>query len=217
MITSKIDRVSSSDPQADTEALTPALRVPADAAQLARPVRLRDGSMVFVRPLRADDMRRLQEFHRRLSTDTIVFRFFRVLPELSDQAAYELTHIDYENRMALAATTGEGADEQIRAVVRYDRMGPETAEVAFVVEDRWQGRGIATLLLHLLADYARARGFTTLVALTMASNVRMLSVLRHCGFPTQAHFESGDVEVRLDITQPPVLAGSSASTPPASC
>ena len=94
---------------------------------------------------------------------------------------------------------GRGETEEILAVVRYEDIGPATAEVAFVVEDHWQGHGIATLLLHRLADYARQRGYTTFVALTMGNNSRMMEVLRNSGFPSTAHTGAGEIEVRLDI------------------
>lgn len=178
-------------------------RLPDAALRLTGTLRLRDGAVVGVRALRPDDRQRLQELHARLSPDTIVFRFFRALPRLNDDTARHLTHLDYDGRMALAATFGQGADERLLAVVRYERINSTTAEVAFVVEDAWQGRGIATALLHLLARYARAHGFTSLVAITMGTNARMLDVLRHCGFPTSTHYDSGEIEVRLDISADP--------------
>ena len=178
-------------------------RLPGAALRLTGTLRLRDGAVVGVRALRPDDRQRLQELHARLSPDTIVFRFFRALPQLNDDTARHLTHLDYDGRMALAATEGHGADERLLAVVRYERINSTTAEAAFVVEDAWQGRGIATALLHLLARYARAHGFTKLVAITMGTNARMLDVLRHCGFPTSTHYDSGEIEVRLDISADP--------------
>lgn len=173
--------------------------VPADAERLSGTITARDGTLLRVRPLLPTDRERLQAFHSGLSLDTIVSRFFRVLPALSTATARQLTHIDYENRMAIIATTGDGDDERIRAVVRYERTGPETAEVAFVVDDPLQGQGIAPKLLYRLARYARTRGFTTLEAITMASNARMIALLRHTEYPTSSHFEAGEMVVRLDI------------------
>lgn len=183
-----------------------AMPVPADAARLSTHLTLRDGATVAMRAIRADDTERLRAFHARLSPDTIYFRFFSLLPELMPQVAERLTHVDYENRMALVATIGADDDEQIVAVVRYDRAGPTLAEVAFVVEDEWQGRGIATALLHRLAAYARGRGIVELVALTMSENTRMHRLLRDCGFPARSSYADGLTEVRLDISRPPTPA-----------
>jgi GNAT superfamily N-acetyltransferase len=177
--------------------------VPARAERLSGAITARDGTVLWVRPLLPTDRERLQTFHAGLSLDTIVYRFFRVLPSLSAETARQLTHIDYENRMAIIATTGAGDDERIRAVVRYERTGPETAEVAFVVDDPLQGQGVAPILLRRLAEYARERGYTTLAAITMASNARMIAMLRHSGFPCSARFENGELEVRLDIREAP--------------
>jgi len=181
----------------------PAAHLPADAARLAGPLALRDGATIHVRAIRPDDAERLRAFHASLSPDTILFRFFRLLPELSPEEAARFTQLDYENRMALVATAGPEPDAPILGVARYDRAGPEEAEVAFVVRDRWQGRGVAPALLHRLAPYARARGITTLVALTMASNGRMLAMLRGSGFPCAMRFAAGEVEARLDIAGGP--------------
>src|SRR6516225_534868 len=87
----------------------------ASSAHLTLP----DGATVQMRAIRADDTERLRAFHARLSPDTIYLRFFSVVPVLMPHMAERLTHVDYENRMALVATTGAGDDEQIVAVVRY--------------------------------------------------------------------------------------------------
>ena len=85
-------------------------------------------------------------------------------------------------------------------VVRYDRISADTAEVAFVVADHWQGHGIATALLHRLAVYARRQGITRLLAITLATNAKMLEVLRRAGYPLSARYVSGEVEMALDIS-----------------
>jgi RimJ/RimL family protein N-acetyltransferase len=173
--------------------------LPEDAQELARPMRLIDEQIVRVRPIMWDDDDRLRAFHARLSADTIVYRFFSLVPALMPEPAHHFTHVDYENRMALVATIGTHGDEQIIGVVRYDRLSPDSAEVAFVVEDHWQGHGIATELLHRLAPYARARGIVTFVAVTMMGNNRMLEVLRNAGYPLTYHVNGTEVEVRLGI------------------
>jgi GNAT superfamily N-acetyltransferase len=177
--------------------------MPHEAAQLAAPLTLRDGATVRMRAIRADDTERLRAFHSRLSSNTIYLRFFTPMPELSLPNAQRMTHVDYESRMALVATTGTSDDERIVAVVCYERLEPTVGEVAFVVDDQWQRRGIATALLHGLAQYARRHGFVQLVAQVTGCNTRMLSLLRHCGFPAVSYWADGLTEVRLDITQLP--------------
>jgi RimJ/RimL family protein N-acetyltransferase len=167
---------------------------------------LRDGAVVWVRPIRPDDTPRLHAFHARLSPESIKLRYFHPLPALSPEWAERLTHINYADRMALVATIGGGADEQIIAVVRYERIGPTTAEVAFVVEDRWQRRGIATQVLYRLATHAAQHGFKTFVAEIMSTNMAMRNLVRRAGFPFTARYEGGSVAMHIDITAPPFAA-----------
>lgn len=180
-------------------------KIPRAVARLEGPLKLHDGSTVHVRAIRADDDERLRIFHHQLSPDAIMFRFFHFLPELPSQDVTHFTHVDYVNRMALVATTDTGEAEEILGVVRYDRITETEGEVAFVVEDHWQGHGIATALLHLLASYARTKGITTFIAITMGNNTRMIEVLRNSGFPWTSHFADGTLEVHLDITKPPTF------------
>lgn len=194
--------MGATDTPQEEEHESPAREPHADS-ELETPLVLRDGTSVRVRAIRPDDTERLRAFHTHLSPDTIIFRFFHFLPELSAHDAERFTHVDYVNRMALVATSGSEEAEEILGVVRYDRIKPDTAEVAFVVEDQWQGHGIATALLHRLAAYARQRDISTFVAITMGNNLRMLDVLRNCGFPATTRFEEGNIEVYLDITAPP--------------
>jgi RimJ/RimL family protein N-acetyltransferase len=223
--------MSNVTPEEDDAA--PIHSLPQDVVQLSHDLLLRDGSVVHVRAIRADDTARLQAFHAHLSMDSIIWRFFRSVPSLSDEQARQFTHVDYRDRMALVATrdvvtrdvvtrdedateeilTEEILTEEILAVVRYDRMagaqetehkaGAQEAEVAFVVQDAWQGQGIATALLHELAAYARTQGVERFVALTMGANVRMLEVLHKCGFPCRTRYDGGDIIATLDITAPP--------------
>lgn len=181
----------------------------AEAMHIEGDLTLRDGSIVHMRPIRANDTQSLQAFHTHLSPETIAFRFFHFMPQLSTTDAEHFTHVDYGDRMALVATQGVGATEAILGVARYDSVGPHTAEVAFVVADAWQGHGIATALLHQLAAYARAHGFTTFTAVTMTNNQRMLEVFRMCGFPCIARYQQGDIEIDLDIRNNPYSSSTS--------
>lgn len=181
-----------------------ATELPPDAARLSGHLVLRDGTRMCTRPIQPHDTERLRTFHAHLSRDAVIFRFFHYMPELSSRDAQHFTHLDYDNRMALIATLGEGDQEYICAVVRYDRLDPTSAEVAFVVADEWQGHGIATALLLQLAGYALPRGITRFIAITMASNMRMLDVLRHCGYPMTILGDHGEDRVSLNIAAPPV-------------
>ncbi|HEX9036312.1 MAG TPA: GNAT family N-acetyltransferase [Ktedonobacterales bacterium] len=170
-----------------------------NAAALSETLTLRNGAIVRMRAIQPSDLARLQEFHARLSSDTIILRYFRVAPILYERDAKRLTHLDYHRRMALVATTGEGESERIIGVVRYEPDTATEAELAFVVEDCWQGLGISSKLLQRLIRYAQEHGYKTLSAITMATNVRMRAVLAHTGYPTTSRYEDGCLRVTLDI------------------
>lgn len=177
--------------------------LPEEAEHLRGTLILLDGTVVGFRPLLAEDGDRLQAFHTRLSPDSITLRYFHLVPVLVPAMVEHLTHISYTDRMALVATLGEADDEQIIAVVRHEGLDAGRAEVAFLVEDRWQHHGIATALLHRLAAYARTHGYTTFVAEVLAANAAMREVLRNAGFPYTTAYERGTVEMRLDIRAEP--------------
>lgn len=184
------------------------LEVPGVVRATAGPLLLRGGATLYVRALGPDDGERLRAFHASLSAETIQARFFHALLELSASEAAALTRLDYVNSMALVATTGPDVEAGLLAVVRYARISPQEAEIAAVVQDQWQGRGIAAALLRRLAAYARAHGVTTFWGIIQASNTRAISALRASGFPCvlRAPFD-GEITARLDITGPPQAPG----------
>ncbi|MEO3794254.1 GNAT family N-acetyltransferase [Nonomuraea sp. B10E15] len=157
---------------------------------------LADGGTAHVRPIRPADADRLRSFYSRLSDESIYFRFFGPRPRLSDKEVARFTNVDYVTRVALIATIG---DEMV-AVIRYDRTGPGEAEVAFLVEDAHQGRGVASVLLEHLAATARERGIERFVADVLPANMRMTGLLRQAGYTAQSQFADGVVRMTLDLT-----------------
>jgi len=159
---------------------------------------LADGGTAHVRPIRPEDCESLLAFHGRLSPETVRLRFFSPHPTLSQAEAERFANVDGKDRAALVATQ----DDQIIAVVRYDRIpGTDEAEVAFVVEDAHQGRGVATLLLEHLAAWARLQGIRRFTAETLAENRRMLGVFHDAGFAVKSAWGDGAVNVSFPITE----------------
>ncbi|MGD9957591.1 MAG: N-acetyltransferase family protein, partial [Candidatus Nanopelagicales bacterium] len=115
---------------------------------------LRDGRTARLRPIRPSDAERLAEFHRSLSEETIYYRFFAPYPELTDRDLARFTTVDHVDRVAFVALTGD----DIIGVGRCDRVDARDAEVAFVIRDAHQGRGLGSVLLEHLAAAARERG-----------------------------------------------------------
>ena len=105
------------------------------------------------------------------------------------------TQVDYIDRVALIITLGEN----MIGVGRYDRLEDDSAEVAFLVEDAHQGRGIAQLLLEHLADAARERGITKFVAEVLPQNRRMAQVFADAGYRVQKGYDDGVLMVEFAI------------------
>ncbi len=157
---------------------------------------LADGATLHLRPIRPEDHDALNELFGRLSPETIQFRFFTPLKELSEAWLTRLTNVDYDDRLALVGVLGE----DLVAVGRYDRLDdPRRAEVAFTVEDAHQGRGIGTLLLEHLALAARERGIDTFCAAVLTGNRRMLDVFHSTAFPVDQHFDGGAIQLEFPI------------------
>jgi acetyl coenzyme A synthetase (ADP forming)-like protein len=159
---------------------------------------LADGGTAQVRPIRADDAQALPDLHARLSEESIYKRFFSPHPVLTAEEIERFANVDYADRMALVAVI----NDELVAVARYDRVPDgDAAEVAFVVDDRHQGRGLGTLLLEHLAGIARERGISRFVADTLVGNEAMLGVFRDAGFDQARHFDAaGVIHVSFPIT-----------------
>ncbi len=164
---------------------------------------LNDGTAVTIRPIAPEDGPQLQAFHTRLALETIYGRYLCAHPVLSAAEAEQLTTIDYDKRMAFVATVTEGRETGLIGVACYERLGAghaDEAEAAIVVEDRYQGRGAGTILLHRLADHARAHGIRTFVAEISAERDRLLDFVRRSGLGMHSKLEGGVWEIRVRIT-----------------
>jgi GNAT superfamily N-acetyltransferase len=168
--------------------------------ELEADVVLDDSRTLKIRPIRVDDEGRILTFHSHLSDDSIYCRYFSFHPELSRKEVAHLTHVDYDNRLALVV---EDRDE-IVGVARYDRYGgTSVAEVAFVVRDDYQHLGLGHKLFASLAAAASPRGITEFSAETLCRNHDMMSVFRHSGFPMTSSVSAGEISVRLSIEPAP--------------
>ncbi len=156
---------------------------------------LRDGRTAHVRPIRAEDEPLMVDFYARVSPESKYYRFFAPMPELSPQDLYRFTHVDHVQRVALVMTVGE----KMIAVGRYDTVEPGVAEIAFLVEDAHQGRGIAQLLLEHLTQAGRERGIERFVAEVLPDNQAMLHTFRDAGYRVASGYEDGMMMLEFSI------------------
>lgn len=156
---------------------------------------LRDGSVAHLRPIVPNDADGIRLFHSRQSAESIYFRFFAPLRELSERDIHRFTNVDYVDRVALVATIRE----DIVGIGRYDCLDPRTAEVAFNISDHYQGKGIGSVLLEHLAAIGRDAGVQKFTAEVLPHNRKMLTVFSDAGFAVTRRIEDGVVQVEFDI------------------
>jgi RimJ/RimL family protein N-acetyltransferase len=167
----------------------------AAAASLEREVELRDGTRVRMRPIRIDDAPRLVALYDHLSQDSRYHRFFSVMRRLPPDWARMLANVDHVRRFALVVEA-PGDPETLIAVARYEPAAePDTAEVAFAVQDAWQNRGLGTILFHALLEAARDHGITRFCAYVLGDNRRMLDLIGRLGNVQQRSFGQGVIEL----------------------
>ncbi|MBM7513467.1 acyl-CoA synthetase (NDP forming)/RimJ/RimL family protein N-acetyltransferase [Nocardioides cavernae] len=177
----------------------------ADQVRTMRPPRhweadvlLRDGRTAHIRPIQPEDRELLVEFYSRVSEQSKYYRFFSPMPELSERDLDRFTQVDHRDRVAMILLV---AGHMI-AVGRYDMIRPGYAEVAFLVEDAHQGRGIGQLLLEHLAQAGRERGIDEFVAEVLPDNQAMIHTFKDAGYQVKSTFEDGVMELvfRIDPT-----------------
>ncbi len=160
-------------------------------------VLLSDGSAVHLRPIRTDDAPAIVDLHSRMSERTRYLRYFSPYPRIPERDLERFVTVDHVDREAFVVVTGA----RIMAVGRYERLGPGSpdAEVAFVVEDAHQGRGIGSVLLEHLAEAARENGITRFVAEVLPQNGGMLRVFGDFGYQVQRRYADGVVHLSFPI------------------
>src|SRR5688572_9916093 len=165
---------------------------------------LRDGGTARIRPITTGDAERLVSFYEQVSDESKYYRFFAPYPRLSDRDVHRFTHHDYVDRVGLAVTVGG----EFIATVRYDRIDErglpasapaDEAEVAFLVQDAHQGRGVASALLEHIAAVARERDIRRFAAEVLPANNKMIKVFTDAGYTQKRSFEDGAVRLHLDL------------------
>lgn len=152
-----------------------------------------------MRPVRPEDRQRLRVAFERLSAESRRRRFLMPVARLSSRMLTYLTQVDHHDHEALVvvdAATDEGV-----GIARFVRSSarPDSAEAAVTVADAWQGRGLGTLLVELLAARAREEGITRFTALMLADNDEMRDVLQRVGPVRVVDQQSGTVEVEVEL------------------
>ena len=158
---------------------------------------LRDGERIGVRPIRLADGDQLAALHARLSPDSVYLRYFGVKPALSPAEILRFTGISEVWRFALVGVRSTG---DLAGVARYEgQAGRTDAEIALIVDDSLHHLGLGSRLLQRLVDVAVVSGMTSLTAVVLPSNMPMLHLLQSLHLPSTSTWDSGSIEVRLQL------------------
>lgn len=171
------------------------------------PAHLNDGTPIQLRSLRSDDEARIKAFFYRLSPESIFYRLLEYRTMITDAEARQLCEVNASTRVAIAATRLTEEGEDIIAVARYSVLSPETpdiAEAAIVVEDAFQRRGLGTLLIRRLVQYARAHGVRRFVATVHYNNAQILRFIERSRLPVEREMKQGIWQLTIHIDAPEI-------------
>ena len=154
-----------------------------------------DGRRVWLRLLQPGDADLISRFFWRLSKETVYRRFFSPITLPNEPLLKRLVDVDHCDREALIALDDQG----IVGVARYGTGPGESHDVAIVVADDWQGRGLGALLIRRLAHIARLRGISSFHATMLGDNARAQSLVRGLSPHVTMRFESGYVEADIPL------------------
>jgi RimJ/RimL family protein N-acetyltransferase len=158
-----------------------------------------------IRAVRPDDKERFRVAFSKLDSASIYTRFFGYKTELSGAELEQATNVNFHRTVALVATIGLAEQESLIAGARYVGLDapPKSAEVAFIVEEDYQGLGVGTALLGELVRIARANGLSQLEADVLPANRPMLAVFARSGLPMRQQSTADATHVTLSLEAEP--------------
>lgn len=170
---------------------------------LKRYITLSDGSKVLLRPIKPSDATLKHHLFYALSKESIRRRFLGSLDLMPLRRIWPYVTIDYINEMSIVGTVREDDKEIMVAIGSYSRIpGTEKAEVALVVRDDWQNRGLGTALFNYLAEIARSRGIKTFTAWVLIDNTRAIHIIKRSGYPVRYRVQENLLYFEIDLTKP---------------
>jgi RimJ/RimL family protein N-acetyltransferase len=180
---------------------------PSGATQFSQQTALRDGTPVVLRVALPEDRAKVVAAFGKLDPGSIYTRFFSMRKELSPAELDRFGATDFVNFVSLAALVGHGPDETLIGGASYVVLpsgdGALAAEVAFTIEEDYQGQGLASKLMRMLAGIARQHGIVRFEADVLAGNAPMLKVFERSGLPLTKSKEGGVTHIVMDLRQEP--------------
>jgi GNAT superfamily N-acetyltransferase len=169
-------------------------------------VTLKTGEMTFVRPVKESDGALLTDLFSKLSQQTIYWRFFTHRSDLPDDLLFRFTHMDYVKNFALLAIIYEDLIESAIAVGRYVwDSETQMPELAFVVRDDWQGKGLGTILFLHIVEAAKKNGFIRFQASVESANTAMRKLFAKSNIPHVVSYKVGISYYEFDVSGMSIL------------
>ncbi|OGV64230.1 MAG: 4-hydroxybutyrate CoA-transferase [Lentisphaerae bacterium RIFOXYB12_FULL_65_16] len=168
--------------------------------ELERHDTLRDGTQIFFRPVKPTDEAALSEMLYSLSADSVKKRYFTHTKTFPHKDVQRLTNIDYHNDLAIVGVVPSPAGDEIVAIAQYF-LDPKTqvAEVAFIVQDEWQDKGMGSYLLTYIGRIGTQRGIRTFYATVLPENKAMLNIFHNSGYKVNTEFDGEAYSLSLDL------------------
>ena len=161
---------------------------------------LRDGTEIFFRPVKPTDEPALAEMLYSLSEKSVQTRYMAGTMSFPHSDVQQLANIDYKKDIAIVGVVPGISDEEIVAIAQYF-LDPETqsAEVAFIVQDEWQSKGMGTFLLDYITQIARSRGVKRFYAKVLPNNKPMLAIFHNSGYKVNTEFDGEVYHITYDL------------------
>jgi acyl-CoA hydrolase/GNAT superfamily N-acetyltransferase len=175
-------------------------RIAVGPPELRTTMLLPDGTQIGFRSIRLTDLEAFKDLLYALSQETMYYRFMMPLRTLPEKRIQDFVFLDHRTEACIVGTLPEAFGEEIISTGRY-YLDPKTnrAEVAFVVRDQWQNRGIGTFMLHWLTAIARANGIAGFTAEVLRDNRRMQSVFNHSENRVRSQPADGVQHIEIDF------------------
>jgi len=169
--------------------------------ELEKFITLKDGNRILLRPIKPSDATMKQHFFYSLSKETIYKRYFSQLKAMPIKRIWPYVMIDYENEMVIVASITENGLETIVGIGSYVKVpGTETAEVALVVRDDWQNKGLGTALLNYLIEIGKNKGVKSFTAWVFTENIKMIHLFKKLLYKTEFRIEGDLYHITIKLT-----------------
>lgn len=163
-------------------------------------VLLKNGQGIVIEPAKPEDIPCVESFMSRVSRESLQMRFMAAVSQVSLNVIKDLCSSDFKINGCLLAKTTDDTGSKVIGMGNYLAAGnSNSAELALLIEDEYQGRGIGTLLLERLAGLAAANGFVEFEAEVLSDNQTMINVFKSSGFQTHQVWDSGIVHIELPV------------------